>query len=59
MSMSQCWLPKSTPVNAAVCRRSGSLRKAFPSGSGQLPRYRNVAAGLLSCRQDNKPAMPR
>jgi hypothetical protein len=56
MSMAQCWLPKSATVNAVVCQRSGSLRKAFPSGSGQLPRYRNVAAGVLSCRQDNTPA---
>jgi hypothetical protein len=59
MSMSQWWLPKSTTVNAVVCQRSCSFRKTFPSGSGQLPRYRNVAAGLLSCRQDNKPAVPR
>ena len=59
MSMSQCWPPKSTNVNAVVCQRSGSLRKAFPSGSGQPPRYRNVAAGSLSRWQDNEPAVPR
>ncbi len=59
MSMPQWWPPKSTTVNALVCQPTGSLGKAFPSGSGQLPKYRNVAVGLLSCRQDNKPAVPR